>query len=166
MTWLRACAGKQEQASKMSVPSHMRMGAMLPSGGFFDNWLILFEQVRRSISVLAAAAIRLCKQQQMQAVQQQMQAVRSSLSVLVLGPTNQISYALESSSKSTSHLLLFSHFPHFPLPFLSPPPLLLLSSSAPPPPMPTSSSLQVPPYGLADIGIGISIGISVLGAAW
>lgn len=26
--------------------------------------------------------------------------------------------------------------------------------------------LQVPPYGLADIGIGISIGVSVLGAAW
>mmetsp|Transcript_20461 Transcript_20461/g.42930 ORF Transcript_20461/g.42930 Transcript_20461/m.42930 type:complete len:216 (-) Transcript_20461:13-660(-) len=25
---------------------------------------------------------------------------------------------------------------------------------------------QVPPYGLADIGIGISIGVSVLGAAW
>jgi len=25
---------------------------------------------------------------------------------------------------------------------------------------------QVPPYGLADIGIGVSIGVSVLGAAW
>lgn len=64
--------------------------------------------------------------------------VRSSLSVLVL----RISYALESSSKSTSHLLLFSHAPHFPLPFLSPPPLLLLFSSTPPPPMPQPPPLS------------------------
>ena len=92
------------------------VNAMLPSGGFFDNWLMLFEQV--SFSAL------------LRQVDNDWQQYPSFYFESHFCHECRVK---GKESDAVQNLLIL---------------------------------WQVPPYGLADIGIGISIGVSVLGAAW